>query len=138
MIDSVAVAAQTVAAGSNVIFTTDRVRSNSSSGCHGWLYHNASSGQYLITKPGVYNVAFNCNVTASAAGAVTLALRENGEALGGTTMAAQIAAADNLVNVSTSALIKVPCGTSVTVTVGNTGSVGAIVSDANITITREC
>ena len=46
MINSVAVAPQTVAANNNILFPTDRVRTKSCNSCYGWLSHDIGSGLF--------------------------------------------------------------------------------------------
>ena len=54
MINSVSLAPQTVAAGNNVLFAADRVRTHACRCNCGWLEHDAGSGLYTLTKAGVY------------------------------------------------------------------------------------
>ena len=77
-------------------------------------------------------------VTAAAAGDIELTLNTNGEALAGTQMGETIAAADDLATLSTSALIVVPCGASVTVTISNASATAITVNSASLVITRVC
>ena len=136
MINSVNVAQQTVAVNANVLFATDRVFTNAC-GCGGTIQHDTGSGQYVLAKPGIYEVEFNANVSAAAAGATALAIRSNGEAVGGTEMDYTVVTANTFQSVSASALIRVPCGASKTITVGNVSpAVAALVKDANIIIKR--
>lgn len=128
-----------LAVGAILPFAGARAITNASKVCNGgWLYHADGSGQFQITRPGIYRVDFSAEVTAAAAGDIELTLNTNGEALAGTRMGATLAAADDLANLSTSALIVVPCGASVTITVSN-ASVGEITVDsASLVITRVC
>lgn len=136
MINSVGVSQQTVAVNANVLFSTDRVRTNACD-CGGTIQHDAGSGQFVLAKPGIYEVEFNVNVSAAAAGATALAIRSNGEAVGGTEMDYTVVTANTFQSVSASALIRVPCGASKTITVGNVSpAVAALVKDANIIIKR--
>lgn len=128
-----------LAVGAILPFAGARAITNASKVCNGgWLYHADGSGQFQITRPGIYRVDFSAEVTAAAAGDIELTLNTNGEALAGTRMGATLAAADDLANLSTSALIVVPCGASVNITVAN-ASVGEItVDNASLVITRVC
>lgn len=105
--------------------------------CGGWLAHAEGSGQYWLTKPGIYKVDFSAVVTAAAAGDVSLALNVNGEALAGAQMAETITAA-GLANLGTTALVAVPCGASVILSVANTSGAEITVNNASIVITRLC
>ena len=136
MINSVGVAQQTVALNANVLFTTDRVRTNAC-GCGGSIQHDAGSGLFVLSRPGIYEVEFNTNVSATVAGPTALAIRSNGEAVGGTEMDYTVVTANVFQSVSASALIRVPCGASKTITVGNVSPTAPIlIKDANIIIKR--
>lgn len=136
MINSVNIPQQSVAVNGNVLFATDRVRTNAC-GCGGSIQHDAGSGQFVLSRPGIYEVEFNANVSATVAGATALAIRSNGEAVGGTEMDYTVVTANTFQSVSASTLIRVPCGASKTITVGNVSpSTIALVKDANIIIKR--
>ena len=79
MINSVSLSPQTVAAGNNVLFAGDRVRTHVCRCNCGWLEHDAGSGLYTLTKAGVYKVDVSANVSLAAAGNVALAIQANGE-----------------------------------------------------------
>lgn len=127
-----------VAAGANVLFPGSRARTNNSCHCNGgWLTHEDGSGQFLISRPGIYLVGVGAQVTSAVAGTVaTLALTSNGEALAGTTMAETITAADDVAQLATTALVRVPCGASVTVGLANTGADEITVNAASLTVIR--
>lgn len=136
MINSVSVPQQTVAVNANVLFAVDRVRTKSCD-CAGRIQHDLGSGQFVLAHPGIYEVQFNANISAAAAGATALAIRSNGEAVGGTEMDYTVVTANTFQSVSASTLIRVPCGASKTITVGNVSpAVAALVKDANIIIKR--
>lgn len=136
MINSVAVASQTVAANSNILFTTDRVRTRSCTACSGWLSHDTGSGLFTITKPGIYEVEYNADITSIDTGVASLVLEQNGEAIGGTQSIYTIATASALGNVGASTLIHVPCGASYTITLTNNSTLALSVQDANIIIKK--
>lgn len=128
-----------VAAGAIIPFAGSRAVTNASRICNGgWLYHADGSGQFLVSRPGIYKVDFSAQVTAAAVGDITLAFNTNGEPLAGTIMGETITAVDDLVNVAASALVVVPCGASQTVTVSNTGAAEITVNAASLVITRVC
>ena len=79
---------------------------------------------------------FNANITAESAGATALALKLNGEAIGGTEMDYTVATANVYQNVSADTLIPVPAGTSLTVSVGNISAGAVLVKDANLIIKK--
>lgn len=127
-----------VAAGANVLFPGSRARTNNSCYCNGgWLTHEDGSGQFLISRPGIYQVSVGAQVTSATAGTVaTLALTTNGEALAGTAMAETITAAGDVAQLATSAMIRVPCGASITVGLANVGDTEITVNAASLTLIR--
>ncbi len=128
-----------VAVGAIIPFAGSRAVTNASRICNGgWLYHADGSGQFLISRPGIYKVDFSAQVTAAAAGDITLTLNTNGEPLAGTEMGETIAAAEDLATVSATALIVVPCGASQTITVSNTSETEITVNSASLVVTRVC
>lgn len=136
MINSVAVAPASVSAGSNVLFPTDRVRTKSCNSCCGWLSHDVGSGLFTITKPGIYEVEYNANITSADPGEASLVLEQNGEAIGGTQSIYTVATAGVLGNVGASTLICVPCGASYTISLTNNSALALNVQDANIIIKK--
>lgn len=135
MINSVNPIPQDVAVGANIVFTTDRVRTRACA-CGGWLQHDEGSGVFTLARPGIYKVDFNANVTAAAAGATTLAIESNGEAVQGTEMDYVVAVVGDYQNVSASTLIVVQPYSSRSVSVANISAAEVTVDDANIIITR--
>ena len=127
-----------VAAGANVLFTGSRARTINSCRCNGgWLTHEDGSGQFLISRPGIYMIGIGAQVTSATAGTVaTLALTSNGEALAGTTMAETITVADDVAQLATSALVRVPCGASITIGLANTGADEITINAASLTLIR--
>ena len=127
-----------VAAGANVLFPGSRARTNNSCYCNGgWLTHEDGSGQFLISRTSVYLVGVGAQVTSAVAGTVaTLAITTNGEALAGTTMAETITAAGDVAQLATTALVRVPCGASITVGLANVGEDEITVNAASLTLIR--
>jgi len=143
MINSVNVPVQTVTAQSNVLFSTDRVRSRRcSSCCGGWLQHDAGSGQFTLINnnscgSSVFEISFNCDLTSATTGAIALAIQANGEAIGGTEMDYTVATESVYQSVGANTLIKVPANTSVTITVKNTSTTTSVqCQSANIIIKK--
>lgn len=119
MINSVQETALTLASDTaNIPFASDVVRTRSAN-CCGWLNHSAGSTQYQITKPGVYEIMFNTNVTSATAGITGLGIKANGELLSGTEMDYTVATANTYGNVSANRLIRVCGNGSTTITVGS-------------------
>ena len=135
MINSIAVSVQSVSSGQNVLFSTDRCRTNSCK-CGGWLSHDNGSGLFRISKQGIYEVEYNANITSIDTGEISLVLEQNGEPIGGTNAIYNVATAGVLGHVSASALICIPCGCCVTISLGNNGVNTVSVQDANIIIKK--
>ena len=127
-----------VAAGAGVPFASSRARSHGSCACNGgWLNHSDGSGQFLISRPGTYLVTVGAQVTSAVAATdASLALTLNGEPIPGTAMAETITAADDVAQLATSALVRVPCGASVTIGLTNTGADEITVNAASLVLLR--
>lgn len=134
MIESINTIEQTVIPNNNVLFNADVVRTRSAN-CCGWLTRSNGSGLYQITKPGLYRIDFSANITSAAAGPVSFAIKNNGEILGGSQMIFT-ATANATQNVSTFRYIRVCCGGSATISVGNVGAGSVTVSNPNIAIEK--
>lgn len=140
MLNTINIPAQTVATNQNIIFNGTRVKSRRCGCQSGWLNHIEGSGLFTITnrgnQPMAVELQFNANITAESAGATALALKLNGEAIGGTEMDYTVATANVYQNVSADTLIPVPAGTSLTVSVGNISAGAVLVKDANLIIKK--
>ena len=140
MLNTINIPAQTVATNQNIIFNGTRVKSRRCGCQSGWLNHIEGSGLFTITnrgnQPMAVELQFNANITAESAGATSLALKLNGEAIGGTAMDYTVATANVYQNVSADTLIPVPAGTSLTVSVGNISAGAVLVKDANLIIKK--
>lgn len=135
MINSVNEDVQSVNANENVLFATDVIRTRSAT-CCGWLQHSAGSGIFQLTKPGIYEIQFNANITSATAGALALAIKANGEQMIGTEMDTTIATANANQNVSATRLVKI-CGSgSTSITIANVGTLVTLVKNANIIIKK--
>ena len=140
MLNVIAKDAQQISANENVIFTGTRVKSRRCGCSGGWLSHIEGSGLFTITnrsnQPMAVELQFNANVTAEAAGATALAIKLNGEVIGGTEMDYTVVTADVYQNVSADTLVPVPAGTSLTVSIGNISTGAVLVKDANLIIKK--
>lgn len=140
MLNVINIPAQEVAVNQNIIFNNTRVKSRRCGCQSGWLNHIEGSGLFTITnrgnQPMAVELQFNANVTAAAAGATALALKLNGEVIGGTEMDYTVVTADVYQNVSAITLIPVPAGMSLTVSAGNISSGAVLVKDANLIIKK--
>lgn len=133
-----AVAAQTVAANQNVLFTDVVI-----SGCPS-IVHRDGSG--LVTLRGIttqcrarFKVTFGGNIaipTGGTVGAISLALSLDGEPLGSATVIETPAAVEEFSNVFGAVYINVPAGCCTTVGVKNTSTQDITVQNANLIIER--
>ena len=135
-----AVAAQTVAALQNVLFTNDVIRCR-----NGYVIHRPDSG--VVTLRGItkgcfarYRVTFGGNIAVPTGGtveAISVALSVDGETVGSALATVTPAAVEDLFNVSVDDYIDVPCGCCVTVSVKNINDQAITVQNANLIVTRE-
>lgn len=140
MAEFTAIYVQQVAAGQNVAFTETPV---SGSNC---IVHRDGFG--VITLRGQtnqcrarYKVVFGGNIAIPTGGAVapiSIAIAVEGEALGSATAIVTPAAVEDFFNVFAAALIEVPRGCCVTVSVRNTSTETIEVENANIIVERVC
>jgi len=130
---------QTVAVGQNVLFTETPV------GCNrGYATHREGSG--LVTLRGItnqcrarYKVTFGANIavpTGGTAGAISVALAINGEALNSATATVTPAAVEEYFNVFASAYIDVDKGCCVSVAVKNISTQAVNVANPNLIVER--
>lgn len=135
-----AVAAQTVAALQNVLFTNDVIRCR-----NGYVIHRPDSG--VVTLRGItkgcfarYRVTFGGNIAIPTGGtveAISVALSVDGETVGSALATVTPAEVEDFFNVSLDDYIDVPCGCCVTVSVKNVNDQAITVQNANLIITRE-
>ncbi len=140
-----ATALQTVAVNQNVLFTGGADNNNCS------IIHRADSGLVNLrglvrntggcncNKRAKYKVTFGANIsvpTGGTAGAISLALALNGEAVPATQMIVTPAAAAEFFNVSRSFHVDVPVGCCAQLSVKNTSTQDVSVQNANIIIER--
>lgn len=133
------VAAQTVAANGNVVFSNTAVKG---SNC---IQHREGSG--IITLRGLTNqckarffVDFSGNIaipTGGTVGAISLAIAISGEPVLSSQMISTPAAVDQYNNVSSGIYVDVPRGCCVNIAVENTSDQAISVANANIVVTRE-
>lgn len=134
-------AAQTVAAGQNVLFTDAPVKCN-----RGYVVHRSGAG--LVTLRGAcngcasvarYKVMFVGNIsvpTGGTAGAISVAVSIGGEAVPQTTATATPAAVGDAWNVATAAFVDVPRGCCVDIAVRNISTQAIDVANANLMVER--
>lgn len=143
MFNAVNEAVQTVNQNANVLFATDRVRSNRSNACcGGWLSHDTGSGLFTLVNNNrcgcaTFRIDFNANITAATTAALALAIKSNGEQIAGTEMDYTPATANVYESVSASTVVVVPCGASKTISIGNLNATATLVKNANIIIEKK-
>lgn len=139
LINSTAIAPQTVAINQNVLFTNDKIQA-SKWGCQGCcrkiIEHDSGSGQFIITQGGIYRVLFSANVTSAEIGNAIIDIESNGEAVLEGQIQEPIATANTYQHIMTFVDIVIPCGTSKTITIGNNSTIALQFQNANIEIKK--
>ena len=102
----------------------------------GWLFATQAAGTFRLSKPGRYLAIFNAQVTAAAAGPVTLTLIANGVAIPGTAMGETIAAANDVAQIGTATEITVTPYDTQTITITNTGDADVTINAASLVLIR--
>lgn len=134
----IANAVQTVAANQNVYFT-DSITSGTYS-----IQHRASSGLVMLVGNtnqcrARFKVTFGGNIgipTGGTVGPIQLAIAIDGEAVPSTTMVVTPTAASTFTNIFSALFVDVPRGTTVTISVKNTGDEDIDVEYANLIVER--
>ena len=131
---------QQVAAGQNVLFNETPV---CGSNC---IVHREGAG--IVTLRGVtnqcralYKVVYGGNIavaTGGTAGAISIAIAVDGEALGSATATVTPAATGDEFNVFAAALVSVPRGCCVTVSVRNVSTQTIEAQNSNLIVERIC
>lgn len=134
------VTVQQIAANGNAVFNETPVRGSN------YIVHREGSG--IVTLRGITNqcrarylVIFNGNIsiaTGGTAGAISIAIAVEGEALGSATATVTPAAVSDEFNVSAFAYVDVPRGCCVAVAIKNTSAQTIELQNANLIVTREC
>lgn len=136
MIELINTAVQTVPVGQSVVYNTIAVNS----AC-GKERHRPGSAFVTLLPPGRYLVTFSGNIavpTGQAVGEISLAITQNGEVLGGSTMRVTPAAVAQYFNVSTQHYVDTYCQCCVNVGVENTSTIPILVDNPNLTVVRVC
>lgn len=147
MIQCVNEATQTLANNTDAVkFADTDLRTQSANCFNGWLNHNEGTASFTILAGGIYEIDFNSNVTAAAAGEIGLALFADGVQINGTEMDVTVAAANAWSNISMNKKIRVCARGSVTLTIRNVSTVDVagtatateipILKNSNISIER--
>ena len=117
---------------SDITFSNDELRTRSAT-CQGWLNHTEGTSQYTIlgngncNQPSVYEITFNANVTSAEAGAIEIALKENGTRVVGASANTTIATAGDYQNISFTKRIRLCPRENVTLTIGEIEAVSNVI-----------
>ena len=132
---------QQVAAGQNVLFTETPVCAR-----NGSIVHRDGAG--IVTLRGntnqcraLYKLVFGGNIAVAAggtAGPISIAIAVDGEALGSATATVTPAAVSDEFNVFAAALVSVPRGCCVTVSVKNVSTQTIEAQNSNLIVERVC
>lgn len=137
MISSYNLSTQDILTDGLIAFSTNRILT----GCT--VTHSEGSTTFKLNKPGYYYVSFTGTAaTAGTAGLVTVELQSNGTTVPGAEASSYSAAAENVVNLSFSTIVKVlpSCGcidNTVSLAFLNSG-VEASYEGVNVNITKLC
>ena len=117
---------------SDITFSNDELRTRSAT-CSGWLNHTEGTSQYTILGngncncPNVYEIKFNANVTSAEAGAIEIALKENGSPVLGASANATITTAGDYTNISFTKEIRLCPRENVTLTIGSVSAISNVI-----------
>ena len=129
--------AQTVNAGANVLFDGTNVRTNSCKPCQGWLnFSTLNSGIFEITKPGIYEIHFNANVSPTVAGQITVNITNAGENIIGGEMQTAGTTPETFENIAAEILVQVPCNCCDIFTVKNNSENPVVFNNPSLTVER--
>lgn len=116
---------------SDITFSNDELRTRSAT-CRGWLNHTEGTSQYTIlgsgncNQPGLFRVTFNANVTGEEAGAIEIALKENGTPVVGASANEEVTP-DEYQNISFTKMIRLCPRENVTISIGSVAAVSGVV-----------
>ena len=128
---------QQVNAGANVLFDGTNVRTNSCKCNGGWLnFSTLNSGIFEITKPGIYEIHFNANVSPTVAGQITLNITNAGENILGGEMQTAGTTVGTFENVASEILVEVPCNCCDIFTIKNNSDNPITINNPSFTIER--
>lgn len=117
---------------SDITFSNDELRTRSAS-CRGWLNHTEGTSQYTILGsgdcncPNVYDIKFNANVTSATAGAIEIALKENGTSVISASANAVVTTSGDYVNISFEKRIRLCPRENVTLSIGSVPAVSGVI-----------
>lgn len=115
---------------SDIVFANDELRTRSAS-CRGWLNHTEGTSQFTILGSGncnqanVFDITFTGNVSGETAGAVEIALKENGTRVVGASANAT-AVVGEYTNIIIKKRIRLCPRENVTLTIGSVPAVSGV------------
>lgn len=131
---------QTVAANASALFTEQAVGNGGACCCsNGPIMHREGSGLFTLRGYGKYVVSFGANLavpTGGTAGPISVAIAIDGEPIYSSIATVTPAAVDEYNNVHSSAIVYVPCGCCVSVSVRNVGTQAINIANPNLVIER--
>lgn len=100
--------------------------------------HRTGSANTELINGNIFNIDFSANIAGQAAGQVQLSIMLDGEALPAASMIEQVAAANNIYNVSRPGVLVRKIGCSNTISVRNTGTTNIILpaKSARLSVNR--
>lgn len=135
MINAINVPSQTINVNQVALFSNNRIKTN----CI--IQHDEGSGIFTINEQGLYNVFFQCNVTAQAATEISsLAIKVNDEPVQSAVATNTLTATGDVASVNLFVPINVNCCSRccTTVSVENVGAAAVSITNASITLERIC
>ena len=137
MINSIAVEEQIVLSEKNVIFNDNQVRTRSSyNPFRGWLDYTQANGNYLITKPGVYRIHYNANLTADDKIVARLGIIANGKVLEGSQTETFITEPTLYHSLSATTLVRVSPYSTLPISLENLSEDKVTIKEASIIIDK--
>ena len=137
MINSIAIREQIIENNDKAHFTNNQVRTKSSTNPYrGWLDYNENEGTFILTKPGVYRINYNANVTLNETGQAILALSVNEKILDSSITENTIIEPGLYTSVSSTVLVKVAPYDFLPVSLQNVSEKSITIKDASITIDK--
>jgi hypothetical protein len=115
---------------SDIVFANDELRTRSAS-CRGWLNHTEGTSQFTILGSGncnqanVFDITFTGNVSGETAGAVEIALKENGTRVVGASANATVVVGE-YTNIVIKKRIRLCPRENVTLTIGSVPAVSGV------------
>ena len=137
MINSIAVPMQELETENRVIFKENQVITKSSRNPFaGWLAYTQASGTFVLTKPGIYRIHYNANVTSQNKIAARLAIYANGEVLEGSQTEHFVSEPTLYESLSATALVRVAPYDTLSISLVNISEEAVELKEASIIIDK--